>query len=129
MQSANTIWIDRDGAGHGWFLDGSTGSDGSYFPTAVGDTLEARTDSLAFGRIDLLTVIEHEIGHWLGYAHGNRQGVMDEILKPGTRRIPAQVIPGREESAASFAENLLSLTATTAPALDPDAVDWLLEIS
>jgi hypothetical protein len=38
-------------------------------------------------RMDLLTVLKHEMGHLLGYEHTN-SGVMTDTLPPGTRRTP-----------------------------------------
>jgi hypothetical protein len=37
--------------------------------------------------MDLLTVLEHEVGHLLGKEH-QAHGVMAETLSPGTRRTP-----------------------------------------
>ena len=37
--------------------------------------------------MDLLTVLEHELGHLLGYEH-DETGVMIDTLSAGTRRTP-----------------------------------------
>ena len=47
--------------------------------------------------MDLLTVLDHELGHVLGFEH-HRAGVMEEYLTPGTRRVPA---PGTTTDAGS----------------------------
>jgi hypothetical protein len=77
--SGGTIWIDRDAAGYGWFLD-ATPADDSEFP--------ATTASPAYGKVDLLTVMTHEIGHALGFEHEAGDGVMAEALPLGVRRMP-----------------------------------------
>lgn len=75
----NTVWLDDNAAGWGWFVD-STPWDNAEFTTA-GDQGEQN-------RIDLLSVLEHEIGHLLGYEHG-AGGVMQETLAPGERLAPS----------------------------------------
>jgi hypothetical protein len=76
MASGHTIWLDDNAAGWGWFVD-ATPWDDSEFNTA-GNQGEQR-------RMDLLTVLEHEIGHLLGHDH-DEGGVMQETLDVGTRR-------------------------------------------
>jgi hypothetical protein len=80
MATADTIWIDVDAAGHGWFVDG-TPHDDSEFPSYQG--------SESFGRMDLLTALVHEYGHLLGQNHSEvSHAPMAENLAPGERRMP-----------------------------------------
>src|SRR6266702_1886175 len=77
------ITIDADAAGHGWFVD-PTPSLGEEFSLA---------GSAAVGRMDLLTVLMHEMGHVLGFEHSDDASVppgslMSESLEAGTRRLP-----------------------------------------
>jgi uncharacterized repeat protein (TIGR01451 family) len=64
------IWIDQTAAGWGWSLDGSLDS----------------------GRMDLLSVVTHEVGHALGFEHSSA-GVMEAALSPGMRLVP-DALPG-----------------------------------
>ena len=43
------------------------------------------------GRMDLLTVFEHELGHILGYEHTD-YGLMSPTLATGVRETPTAVI-------------------------------------
>ena len=70
----STIVLDADAAGWGWHTN----------PFA-----RVRAD-----RIDLLTVLLHELGHVLGYDHADR-GVMHESLAPGARLAPLGQSPPR----------------------------------
>jgi hypothetical protein len=62
----NTIYLDSDAAGHGWNVDGSTDPSG----------------------IDLASVIDHELGHLLGFEDlpGDDDALMAGALKPGVEK-------------------------------------------
>ncbi|WP_197998912.1 choice-of-anchor Q domain-containing protein [Gimesia aquarii] len=81
-----TIYIDVNAAGYGWFIDDTPG-DHSEFEQSSHLSLIALPDSDAAGRVDLWSVIMHELGHLLGYEHEN-EGVMEETLAPGIRKLP-----------------------------------------
>jgi hypothetical protein len=78
LASGNTIWLDVNAAGWGWFLDPTPWDDFEF--TTPGDQGEQN-------RMDLLTAMAHELGHLLGYDH-DTDGVMAETLSAGVRRVP-----------------------------------------
>jgi len=77
--SGRTITLDVNAAGHGWFIDRTPRSDSEF--TRKGNQGEQN-------RIDLLTVLIHEIGHLLGHKH-DADGVMDAELGVGMRELPS----------------------------------------
>ena len=85
--SGKTIWIDDDGAGYGWFVDPTPAVDEEFAPSGSNYQLQA-IDPRAVDRIDLLTVVEHELGHVLGLPDlgPTSDGVMDGVLGVGVRR-------------------------------------------
>jgi hypothetical protein len=96
MAFAGAIWIDQDAAGYGWYLDAS--------PAASG--------SVPAGRVDLLTVVAHELGHELGFEDTAGDGLMGEYLAPGVRRYPDALDLGGPHPASGPAPSV----APTAPA-------------
>jgi membrane-associated phospholipid phosphatase len=70
------IWLDDNAAGWGWFVDRTPRNDSEF--TRKGNQGEQN-------RMDLLTVLEHEIGHLIGREH-EADGVMEATLTAGTRR-------------------------------------------
>ncbi len=93
LEANNTVWIDLNAAGHGWFLDLTPGTDEEFSIPVGGHALRAAPGSAAAGRVDLLTVLGHEFGHVLGLADLNAALVphelMTEGLGAGVRGLPA----------------------------------------
>jgi hypothetical protein len=80
LASGSTLWLDDNAAGYGWFLDPTPDDDREF--TTPDDEGEQ-------GRMDLLSVVAHELGHLLGLDHDDRDGdVMGEALAIGVRRVP-----------------------------------------
>jgi hypothetical protein len=80
LADKETILIDADAAGYGWFVD----------ETPKDDVEFADGSSDATGKMDLLTVVMHEIGHVLGYddAAEDADTLMSATLDPGERVNP-----------------------------------------
>ena len=85
--TSTTILIDVNAAGYGWFVD-DTPFDSSEFTLDADGNLVANEMGAAFGRMDLLTVVMHELGHTLGYDHEDGNGLMGESLNDSQRRLP-----------------------------------------
>jgi len=82
----HTILIDRDAAGFGWFVDLTPWDDVEFTGFTGGGDLIAMPGGAADGRMDLLTVVMHELGHLLGYDHSDI-GLMQPTLAAGVRRL------------------------------------------
>jgi hypothetical protein len=84
-----SVLIDLDAAGWGWFVDATPCND-VEFGLGLSDVERmALATSPAFGRMDLLTVVTHELGHVLGFndLDPNAGALMSGNLDAGTRRL------------------------------------------
>ena len=92
MRDGSVVTIDVDAAGHGWFID-ATPNHNEEFVLSTGGQLEA-TDALVDGRIDLLTVVLHELGHVVGLPdldpNAAPYDLMAGTLGDGIRRLPSR---------------------------------------
>ncbi|HZY84872.1 MAG TPA: hypothetical protein VFE78_08575, partial [Gemmataceae bacterium] len=89
---AHTVVLDAGAAGYGWFADSTPQSD-EEFARDGARALVARPGGPAAERMDLLTVVLHEMGHLAGrrdvHGAGHANDLMDEYLAPGVRRTDA----------------------------------------
>ena len=61
----NVVYLDANAAGNGWFVDPTPAQNEEFSASAGRQQLRA-VDPRAVDHIDLLTVVEHELGHVLG---------------------------------------------------------------
>ena len=87
---SSSIVIDTDAAGYGWFVD-QTPHENEEFVDLGNQVLLTAGESAAAGRMDLLTVVLHELGHLLGHGHdADSSDVMNGWLATGVRRLPTE---------------------------------------
>jgi hypothetical protein len=87
----SVVVLDESAAGHGWFIDPTPLADEEFAGASNDGEAQAKASGAAVGRIDLLTVVMHEIGHLLGFTHddaGTAGALMEASLDDGVRRLP-----------------------------------------
>ena len=91
ISSGGFVVVDRNAAGWGWFVDTTPMVDEEFFASGYSAGQVA-------ARMDLLTVLTHELGHVLGldddYAASYSAGVMHGLLDVGQRRMPEVQLVG-----------------------------------
>jgi hypothetical protein len=87
LASGKTIYLDQNAAGYGWFVDPTPTKDEEFASLGNGNQLHA-IDSRAVDRMDLLSVVEHELGHLAGLEdlNGFDSSLMSGLLGNGVRR-------------------------------------------
>ncbi len=91
LATHSTIYLDQYAAGHGWFVDLTPGANEEFAARPLGHDLLAISPQ-AVDRIDLLTVVTHELGHILGLEDlfSAAGGLMSHELNSGVRRLAGQ---------------------------------------
>jgi hypothetical protein len=108
--SGKAITLDIDAAGYGWFID-ATPWESSEF-----DGNGLAIDDRAAGRVDLLTVLLHELDHIHGLEHSDDpDDLMYETLQLGVRRTMSSQLDGlfqeQADEESGLDEELLRLLA------------------
>jgi hypothetical protein len=123
----DTIIIDVDAAGHGWFVDDTPDHDSEFTPRGNDSELVANESSLAYGDIDLLTVVMHELGHVFGFGDldpkANPDDLMSATLDTGERHLLGNNGSGQSQESTS---NLVAMDLTPDETAAADAMDALV---
>lgn len=110
-QTNTAIYLDTNAAGYGWFVDTTPKSNREFKKTSSASELKAKDNSAAFGKMDLLTVVMHELGHRMGFGHtSDPTNLMAEDLDVGTRRVP--LTERAEARAASSARTAIRIASS-----------------
>jgi hypothetical protein len=87
------VTLDATAAAYGWYVDPNSPDDTAFGNPVAPAEYQASAASAALGRMDLLTVVEHELGHVLGLSDLDPQAVPHDLmtltLGTGVRRIAA----------------------------------------
>jgi hypothetical protein len=122
-EGADLIWLDIDAAGHGWFVDETPQEDSEFEQLVGGQQFAAGLESPALGRVDLLTVVTHELGHLLGLADLNPlttpHQLMTGTLPASTRRLPLWSAPEPVAHLLSAEDTPTLAPAPVLPAMPP----------
>ena len=117
-----TITLDASGAGWGWYVDSTPAVNTEFDAAATAMDFNAPLSSEAYGKLDLLTVMIHELGHVLGMPSTvSADNVMSQYLAPGQRRLPDAVDIAALQAGGSpyFVGGTTGTTATVPPGTPP----------
>jgi hypothetical protein len=119
----DTILIDADAAGYGWFIDTSLYDDVEFSRLNEEGELFADSASEAYGDMDLLTVVMHELGHVLGLEDldPDMHDLMSETLDVGVRQLADDHI-NVESVEANEADDLAGLVVMDAAINEAEAI-------
>ncbi len=123
----DTVIIDVDAAGHGWFVDDTPYQDSEFIPQGNDEELAAKDASDAYGDMDLLTVVMHELGHVFGYqdldAPNNTFEIMSDTLDEGVRYQPEDTFSDQSQGNS---DSLISMDLTPDESAAEDTLDGLV---
>jgi hypothetical protein len=124
----DAVIVDVDAAGHGWFVDDTPYQDTEFRPQGNDEELAANEASNAYGDMDLLTVVVHELGHVFGYqdmdAENTDTEIMSDTLNEGVRYLPEETFA---DHAQNNDESLISLDLTPDESLTEDSLAALVD--
>ncbi len=90
LEADNLITINQTAAGYNWYVNAGGGSPQAFGVVGPDGQALAGPGSPAASEVDLLTVVEHGLGHVLGLPDNDQAGdLMDITLGQGVRRVPS----------------------------------------
>ena len=89
LENPGVIYLDPLAQGYGWYVDPTPSDNSEFAPTSSADQFQAVVPA-AVDHIDLLTVVEHELGHVAGLDDmAASNNLMSTTLGLGVRRLPS----------------------------------------
>ncbi len=89
LEANGVITINQTAAGYNWYVNAAIGSSQAFGPVGPDGESLLGPGSPAANDVDLVTVLEHELGHVLGLPDNDQAGdLMDITLGLGVRRGP-----------------------------------------
>jgi Bacterial Ig domain/Bacterial cadherin-like domain len=118
QSQGNVITLDASGAGWGWFVDSTPMDQAEFDAGASATSFTSSTSSPATGKLDLLTVLIHELGHIVSLpSTATANDVMSQYLAPSQRRLPNAVdIAALQAKGSPHYSNGTSVTMVAPPA-------------
>ena len=90
LEAGGVITINQTAAGYNWYVSAGSGSNQAFGLAGPDGESLARPGSPAADEVDLVTVLEHELGHVLGLPDNAEDGdLMDITIGLGVRRVPS----------------------------------------
>ena len=110
LEAGGVITINQTAAGYNWYVNAGSGSNPAFGLVGPDGESLAAPGSPAADEVDLVTVLEHELGHVLGLPDNAEAGdLMDITLGLGVRRVPGSA------DLAAIASSSSSNTLVAAP--------------
>ncbi len=150
LEAGDVITINQTAAGNNWYVNASASSSRAFGLAGPGGEELAAPASPAASEVDLLTVLEHELGHVIGLTDNTQAGdLMDITLGMGVRRVPtatdmasidqgasaavmavpsAAIVPVRTNDRASGGENRSGSRSTGTQGVQPVLVNGLVSV-
>ncbi|MGH7170588.1 MAG: choice-of-anchor Q domain-containing protein [Gemmataceae bacterium] len=123
LEQGGEIWINDTAAGYGWYVGSNALSSQVFALAGPGGEQLAAAGSAAANEVDLLTVLEHELGHDDGLPDNALPGdLMNTTLGLGIQRAPttADVAQNAANANAGGSEPV-SMNGTAGQGLTPEA--------